>query len=188
MKRFLFIFILLVAGCSNPKNQKQINVFETELGENNVEVLNLLVSDFETNLKELYPELKLKDAYKQYLLDISDKKTKDFQKFKFQTKKTQTKFHESGFWDEIYRYEYYSEDSFTNTIDSTKSLSANNFGKYMAALYEIKDTDSLIYRYWDIREAAGLLPDSMFVDGILYFNPDFDNYFHKRIVVIEYSF
>jgi hypothetical protein len=188
MKRVLFFFVIFLIGCSQPKNQKEIEIFESALGEKNVEVLNLLVYDFETNLLELYPELELKDAYKQYLLDISDEKTKDFQKFLFQTEKTRTRFHESGFWDEIFYYEYYTEDIFNNSIDSTKSLQANNIGKYMIALYEIKNTDSLIYRYWNVREAAGLLSNEFFVKGTLSLNPDFDNYFHKRIVVIEYSF
>lgn len=188
MKKILFFFGLLLIGCNQPKNQKEIDTFESVLGEKNVEVLNLLVYDFETNLKELYPELKIKDAYKQYLLDIIDEQTNDFQKFLFQTEKTQTRFHESGFWDEIYRYEYYSESPFTKEIDSTKRIYVNKIGKYMIALDKIKDTDSLIYKYWKMREIGGLRSNEFFVKGTLSLNPDFDNYFHKRIVVIEYSF
>ena len=58
----------------------------------------------------------------------------------------------------------------------------------MIALDKIKDTDSLIYKYWKMREIGGLRSNEFFVKGTLSLNPDFDNYFHKRIVVIEYSF
>ncbi len=63
----------------------------------------------------------------------------------------------------------------------------NNVGKYMQALYLVKDSDSLIKKYWEKREAVGLMQNEIVVSGILSLNPDFNNYFHKRIVVLEFS-
>ena len=39
MKKILFFFGLLLIGCNQPKNQKEIDTFESVLGEKNVEVL-----------------------------------------------------------------------------------------------------------------------------------------------------
>ena len=58
----------------------------------------------------------------------------------------------------------------------------------MRALYEIKDHDTLIMDYFKRREIGGLMPDEIFVKGILHSKPDFNNYFHKRIVVIEFTY
>jgi hypothetical protein len=58
----------------------------------------------------------------------------------------------------------------------------------MQALYAVKNSDSLINRYWDKREAAGMMPNELIVRGILSSNPDFNDYFHKRIVVLEFSY
>ena len=184
MKKNLLLFYLLILSCSSPKNQEQIDVFEAKLGKENVEVLDLLVDDFEKNLNKQYPKLKLKDAYKKYLLDIKKYKTEDSSKFQFQTKITQTKFHESGLWNEIYKYDFQNS---TNS-DSTKYLVLNNLGKYMVSLDKVKNSDPLIKKFYIIREAAGIIQNEVFANGILSMNPDFDNYFHKRIVVIEFSF
>jgi hypothetical protein len=50
------------------------------------------------------------------------------------------------------------------------------------------DSDSLIKKYWSKREAAGIMQNKIIVDGLLSSKPDFNNYFHKRIVVAEFSF
>lgn len=57
----------------------------------------------------------------------------------------------------------------------------------MQAIYLVKDSDSLIKRYWESRDAVGMMQNELLVNGILSSNPDFNNYFHKRIVVLEFS-
>lgn len=175
MKRSFLLFCLLILSCSSPKNQEQIDVFEAKLGKENVEILDLLVDNFENNLRQVYPKLHLKEAYREYLFDIIYDNFNS-QKLVLITKDTKSIFHNSALWDEVYQ----------NTTN--KGLEINNLGKYMMSLYEIKDSDSLIKKYYTIREAAGIIQNKIFANGILSMNPDFDNYFHKRIVVIEFSY
>lgn len=176
MKKYYLIFvIILTLSCFQKKTEKQITEFESILGERQTKALDNLVFDFEQNLIEIYPDLPIEEGYSQYLIDIKSDTITKWDKFKFQSKNTIMEYYKSGLHDEIYNKD-------------TTFLEANNLGKYMSALYRIKDTDTLIKKYWKIREAAGILPNTMFVDGILCQNPDFKNYFHKRIVVVEFSF
>lgn len=190
MRYFLLFFLLMFFGCASPKEKEQIRIFESTLGNEYVKVLNQLVDDFEKKLKKQYPELDQKEAYKQYLLDISNTDLEDTSKFLFISNTTSKLFRKSGFWNDIYS-ESYSKDLFakdSTKLDSTKHINVNNVGNYMMALHRIKDSDSVINHYYKKREAAGILPNKLFVDGLLSNKPDFDNYIHKRIVVIEYSF
>ena len=115
-------------------------------------------------------------GYQQYLTDLISDSTTDSEKFRFQSDKTNTEFHKSGLWNEIY------------TKDSVSELQINGTGKYMQALYTVKDSDSLIKKYWEKREAAGMIRNELVINGILSLSPDFNDYFHKRIVVLEFSF
>ena len=68
MKKIAFILSTFILSFSI--NSQQI-VFEKTLGKENVETLNLLIEDFETNtLKKKYPSLKIENAYKEFLKDI----------------------------------------------------------------------------------------------------------------------
>ncbi|GGK35684.1 hypothetical protein GCM10007962_32580 [Yeosuana aromativorans] len=175
MRKIYLIFILILTF-NYSQTDSRIKEFEKILGERQTKALNLLVSDFEKNLDTLYPDLSTDKAYKKYLTDIIADSTTDWEKFKFQSDKTNSEFHQSGLWDDIY------------IKDSVTGLRPNAIGNYMRALYKIKDSDTLIKRYWDMRESAGMLSNELFVSGTLSLEPDFNNYFHKRIVVVEYSF
>ena len=175
-KFYLILVLILTFSCSQKQSDNRITEFEKVLGERQTKALDLLVSDFEKNLAKLYPDLPTEKGYRQYLSDLISDSTTDWEKFKFQSDKTNTEFHQSGLWIEIYNK------------DSINGLRPNNIGSYMRALYNIKDSDTLIKRYWDMRENAGMLSNELFVRGTLSLEPDFNDYFHKRIVVIEYSF
>jgi hypothetical protein len=159
--------------------------FEKILGARQTKALNLLVSDFEKNLDKIYPDLPTEKGYHQYLTDIISDETTNWEKFQFQSDKTNAEFHKSGLWDEIYDYSYSSD---LNAKDSTKILDVNFIGKYMLALHQIKDSDSLIKKYWEYRNAGGLMQKEIVVNGIQSLKPNFSDYFHKRIVVVEFSF
>lgn len=154
------------------------------MGKRQTNALNLLVLDFEDNLGEIYLGLPIEKAYQAYMADLlTDKRNLD--KYQFQSKKTNSEFHKSGLWNEVYEYNYtYSLDS----SDSTKTINVNNLGKYMQALYSVKDSDSLIYKYFEKREAAGIMQNEIVINGLLSLNGNFNDYFHKRIVVMEFSF
>ncbi|GAA4281920.1 hypothetical protein [Gaetbulibacter aestuarii] len=173
-KAYLIFILILTFSCSQKDNR--IKKFEKILGEKQTKALNSLVSDFEKNLDKLYPDLSTDQAYRKYLTDIISDSITNWEKFKFQSYKTNSEFHQSGLWNEIY------------VKDSIHGLQVNSIGKYLEALFNVRDSDSLVKKYWDIREAGGLLQNELFVNGVLSSNPDFNNYFHKRIVVLEFSF
>ena len=185
LKTIIYIFVLfLCLGCQNQYNQ-YVDRFEEILGERETEALNLLVSDFETNLEKIYPDLSQQLAYEHYLKDIIDPTEGNWKKFKFQTDKTHNEFINSGLRTEIYIsskvYDDIKEDSIlVNEVNQT--------GKYMRALYTARALDTLIDVSWDKRDAAGLMQNELVVKGLLYYKPDFNNYFHKRIVVVEFSY
>lgn len=177
MKIFrITIILLLTLNCTQKQTDKHIIEFEKILGDEQTKSVNSLVSDFEENLKKIYSDLPTEKAYRKYLNETISDSTTNWDKFKFQSDQTNTEFHKSGLWDEIY------------TKDSVRGLQINQGGKYMRALYTVKDSDSLIHKYWEKREAAGMMKNEFVVRGILTSNPDFNNYFHKRVVVLEFSF
>lgn len=181
---FLLFTLFLLNACSS-KEHEQIQVFETTLGKNKAKALDKLVFDFEKNLAKNYPNKELKEAYKQYLIDIQHTTSRDTLIFDFQSKTTQSSLHKSGLWDELYQHDTLI-DANTNEVFTT--IEVNTTGKYLIALYEVKHSDSLISKYYNIRETAELMHTDFFIDGFLSMDPDFDNYFHKRIAVIEFSY
>ncbi|WP_422104820.1 hypothetical protein [Winogradskyella sp.] len=176
MKKVLIIILILTFSCSQKQRNADVVKFEEVLGERETKCLNLLVSDFEKNLNKIYPDLSVEKAYQQYLTDMISDATSDREKFKFQSRETNIEFHQSGLWKDIY------------TKDSVDGLQVNQAGKYMKALYEIKSSDALINNYWKARNAVGMMQNAIVVSGILSNDPNFRDYFHKRIVVLEFSF
>ncbi|WP_405207194.1 hypothetical protein [Aquimarina sp. LLG6339-5] len=173
-KTYLILFLILTFSCS--QTDSQIAEFEKVMGDKQTKAINLLVSDFEKNLNKTYPDLSIEKGYEQYLNDLISDSTRDWEKFKFQSDKTNLEFHQSGLWDNIY------------SKDSQESLKINTTGKYIEALYSIKKPDPLIKIYREKRKAVGIMQNEILVNGIMDSDPDFNNYFHKRIVVLEFSF
>tara|TARA_R110002020_G_scaffold433490_1_gene643569 strand:- start:1292 stop:1825 length:534 start_codon:yes stop_codon:yes gene_type:complete len=177
MRNFqLIVYLIIIVGCSQKQTDKRIADFEDILGKKETKAVNSLVSDFEKNLDSNYPNLTAQNAYRQYLKDLVSDSTTNWEKFKFQSDQTNMEFHRSGLWNEVY------------IKDSLYGLQVNRVGKYMQALYEVKESDSLINEYWGKREAVGIMSNKNVVSGILSLDPDFNDYFHKRIVVLEFSF
>ncbi len=173
-KTYLILFLILTFSCS--QTDSQIAEFENVMGDRPTKAINLLVSDFEKNLNKIYPDLPIEKGYEQYLNDLISNSAKDWEKFKFQSDKTNLEFRQSGLWDDLY------------SKDSQESLQINTTGKYIQALYSIKKPDPLIKTYREKRKAVGIMQNEILVTGILNSDPDFNNYFHKRIVVLEFSF
>ena len=136
MRKFqLIIFLIFMVGCSQKQTDNRIAEFEKILGNEPTKSVNSLVSDFEENLDKIYPDLPTEKAYRKYLKEMISDSTTNWDKFKFQSDQTNSEFHKSGLWDEIY------------IKDSVYGLQINQGGKYMRALYAVKDSDSLINRY-----------------------------------------
>ncbi|MGB7787119.1 MAG: hypothetical protein WBL27_13540 [Salinimicrobium sp.] len=179
MKSFSFIFLYLISvyfKIEIQNNQNNINEFERRLGKEKVESLNLLVSDFEEKLQKLYPKLSIEEAYKQCLTEIKNDSF-DWSNFNFQTDSTHQKYLESGLRNDLYSH------------DPESGMQINRLGDYMKALYHIKsNADKLTNEYYEDREMAGVLQNKLFAAIILQNDPDFKNYFHKRFVVVEFSY
>jgi len=173
MKSIILLTIILTLSCNSTTNQ--IQVFEDTLGIEEAKALNALVYDFENNLSNIYPNLSLRKAYLQYITDLVSLKMTSFEKFNFQTEKTKSLFKKSGLWNEVHR------------IDTTMAgYQVNVNGKYMRALENIKESDTLVNRYYKSRKKDGIVQDR--IDAILNSKPNFDNYIHKRIVVLEFGY
>ena len=170
----LVIILFLTFSCSQKETDKRITEFESILGKRQTNALNLLVFDFDKNLNRIYPDLETSQAYLKFLTDIKNENITDWNKYKFQSKTTNLEFIKSGLRGEIYRDDY-------------PELETNHAGKYSIALDKLKDSDFLINGYYEVREAVGLINPILFATEILSSNPNFNDYFHKRIVVLEFS-
>ncbi len=179
MKNFSLIFFILISFFPKVEaqtNQNNIKKFERRLGKDKIEALNLLVSDFENKLQKLYPNLSIEDAYKQFLIEVKNK-TFDWSDFNFQTNSTHKKYLESGLRKDLYSH------------DPELGMQINRLGSYMKALYHIKsNADKLTNKYYTVREMAGVIQNKLFASIVLVNDPDFTNYFHKRFVVVEFSY
>lgn len=194
-------FVVLLS-CTQKRIAPDVILFQKELGEENIAMIDLLVEEFEDHLDKHYPDLKISEAYSQLLKDVSDQdRSNDSLLLAFQSKKSHKKLIASSLYNELY-----VKEPFHNRIEGLPEIISppdnniveinepdsvyriNTVGKYMRGLYAIKERDSLIKKYFKIREAFGTLAHYRSAAGILYSNPDFDNYIHKRIVVLEYSY
>ena len=71
-------------------------------------------------------------------------------------------------------------------LEAEKNVITFNInGKFISALEKVKDSDSTIINYLDLKYASRDLSPSFIARVILYDKPDFSDYFVKRIVVAE---
>tara|TARA_R110002020_G_scaffold17804_9_gene63121 strand:+ start:2320 stop:2856 length:537 start_codon:yes stop_codon:yes gene_type:complete len=176
MRKAIILFLTILTFSCQTELDKNIHAFQNILGENKINAINSLVTDFENNLKKNYPKLSVDKAYEKYLTEIISDSTTDFEKFKFQTSNTKSELTKSGLWNEIY------------FKDDNNGLIINETGQYMRGLNYVAKSDMFVKKYYDKRQAAGMMSNKLVVNGILNSNPDFNNYFHKRIVVLEFTF
>ncbi|EAP86323.1 hypothetical protein [Croceibacter atlanticus] len=176
IRKTIIFFLTIVTFSCQTELEKNKHAFQNTLGENKINAINSLVTDFENNLKKNYPKLSIDKAYEQYLTEIISDSTTDFEKFKFQTPNTKSELTKSGLWNEIY------------LKDNNNGLLINVTGQYMRGLNYVAKSDKFVKKYYEKRQTAGMMSNELVVNGILNSNPDFNNYFHKRIVVLEFTF
>lgn len=162
----LFLIIGLTSlTCSN-KIKNEIKTFEKSFGKTNSSKLNAAVDNFEKKLLMLYPDQDINDAYFYFLQEIKENK------LQVELDSTiQEKLQKADFIKEFY------------LMDKNIKQGINYNGKFFIGLKSIEHKDTLIKNYLRILKSAGILSTNNFVDGILSGNPDFNNYFHKRIVI-----
>ena len=97
-----FIFFILIISCSDKKTEINTSEFDKVLGKENIKTLDFLVSDFETDfLKRQYPNLNTENAYRQFLTELRDEKTKDRKNI---SEKARNKFKASDLRLEMYEF------------------------------------------------------------------------------------
>lgn len=202
-------FVVLLS-CTQQRIDPDMAIFQQELGEENIAMIDLLVEEFEDHLDTHYPDLKTSEAYNQLLKDVSDwDTTNDSILVVYQSKKSRENFRASSLYSELYIKEPYigsevekmdklydinitpppgvpNNETKRPTPDTLYSL--NISGKYMQALYTIKKKDSIIEMYYNIRKSYKPVPNDRFSINKLFSNSDFDDYIYKRIIVLENIF
>jgi hypothetical protein len=97
--RIIITFLIAIFFSSCSSEDKDIINFEKRLGPESVEILNILVADFETNyLKKYYKDVSIDEAYLLFLKDI--KKGDSVQEYNY--KKMYEMFKKSKLFSDIY--------------------------------------------------------------------------------------
>lgn len=61
----------------------------------------------------------------------------------------------------------------------------NYRGKYFKALGKVKNTNSFIREYYEVKATVGEISSTLFCGMIIKHKPNFNNYFVKRIIAVE---
>jgi hypothetical protein len=62
----------------------------------------------------------------------------------------------------------------------------NPYGKYLTGLKMIENTNAFLTKYIQMKETAGDISKNILANELLKSNPDFSDYFIKRIIVVEF--
>jgi hypothetical protein len=68
------------------------------------------------------------------------------------------------------------------------SLHFNTYGQFLYGLAKYAPTDSFIIGYVDAKLLVGNISPSMLSDGLMKLNPDLQESFLKRIIVVEFYY
>jgi len=79
-----------------------------------------------------------------------------------------------------------STDSLINRIWST--IDYNLFGKWFKALNSVKANDSIIINYLEFARLSGIVSDAIEANYFLYIDPDINDYFVKRIILVGFLY
>ena len=209
----IFLFITLFAcNQKTEKNEMQIEKFENILGKQETTCLNEIVGDLDNYLAENYPHQNSK--FNEYLVDISESKVDKYWKIdsmkikKYRESnlfgKYDTIFPDSVWYDEqTFKIKYPDFDiveeiiplkriSKETNIDSTINAMRieprfllKTESKFYLALDSIQQSDSLMITYLDAKEVAGHLSPSVLANGLKYYLTESNEYFAKRIFVMD---
>lgn len=166
------VLLLMLTSCLT--RDERISEFQEKLGLEKAQVLNDMVDHFENRLQVLYPKLELKDAYLQLLEDL-EHQALDNTEMQFQWPEALLlKDINSGLQDDFYMQKF-----------NSKTL--NQEGVFFKAMRSQSYYDELIAEYFWVLEQTGRITPSQFASGMLRFDFDPNNFFHKRILVFQFS-
>lgn len=211
MKRiFTFVFFIFFFSCTHGQNSR-VNEFEKTLGKIETGYLNELVNDFDLFLNKKYKDEEFK--FKKYLTEISESNQPDIWKIGKnkleEIKKTNlfakydSIYPDSVWYDNNVFNVSYSDsdlgiinsiafknkesniDSIINSLKSKPRLKEVEPSYFQIALESIVTKDSLIQKYLDARKTAGTISIRLIADGLLYDLKPENEYFAKRIIIMQ---
>tara|TARA_R110002050_G_scaffold108474_2_gene219139 strand:- start:169 stop:879 length:711 start_codon:yes stop_codon:yes gene_type:complete len=213
-KIIIVIFSLIIISCNedSKRNLDSVKKFERILGEKEVSYLDEMIKDFEIFLNQNYPDQELK--FKSYLTDISESqadiyweiKPTDLRKYK--ESRLFNKYNESlpdtvWFDGRTINYEYTEHQVTGEIIPIQKRAKRLNIDSailavknepdffiieqslFNIALDSVRLSDSLINKYLNAKDASGALPPSSLARGISYSLNEENEYFAKRIYIMN---
>ena len=144
-----FIIFILIISCSDKKTENNTSEFDKVIGKENIETLDLLVSDFENNFfKRQYPNLDTEKAYRQFLTELRDEKTENWKSI---SEKARNKFKASDLRLEMYEFPDSVWILKNSTFDKIESDSLNFLKSpfpYVKSRYKYTNPDGTIeYSY-----------------------------------------
>ncbi len=212
MKQVLtFMFLIFFFSYTHGQNAR-INEFENSLVEIETKYLNELVNNFDLFLNNKYKEEEFK--FKKYLTEISDSKQPDIWKINKDKLEEMQKTNLFAKYDSIYPDSVWHDkkmfkvsythlgitntiaitnkenkesniDSIVNYLKSKPRLKEIEPSYFQIALESIITKDSLIQNYLDARKAAGTISIRLIAGGLLRnLKPD-NEYFAKRIIIMQ---
>jgi hypothetical protein len=210
----LFVLIISLVSCNQTieKNSSSIETFEKLLGEPETTYLNEIVSDLNNYLSSNYPDHE--SRFKSYLVDIPELNLIDFYRIDsvklikygesnlfgqyvtffpdsvwYDGLTYKIKFPNSDFITEILpipgKKEKLDIDSIISSLENKPEIVLTEQSKFILALDSIKQSDSLISTYLDVKEALVDLSPSTLSDGIRHYLNDNNEYFAKRILIMD---
>lgn len=207
----LLITVIVLFSCTtNEKTENEwITTFESSLGKRETKYLNEMVNDFDAFLEKKYDDKNSASSVKLYLQELSDNNSGQW---KTDTEKYQ-QYQESNLfakYDTIYPDSVWIEDDLVNVkfeelevIQSIIPLDNENLeslvnelkvkpelnlmsrGNFFEALKSVSDKDSLISNYLSYVEIAGQTSIYLLANGLLYDYKPKNEYFAKRILIME---
>jgi len=215
MRNLTLIFLFITLFACNQKTEKsemQNENFEKLLGKQETTYLNEIIGDFDNFLADNYPDQNSK--FKAYLVDISESKIDDYWRIDSNKMKKYRESNLFGIYDTIFpdsvwfdgqtfkiKYpnfdiveeiiplkrinEVANIDSTINSLRIEPRFLLKEESKFYLALTSIQQSDSLIITYLEAKEAVGNLSPCILANGLKYYLTDSNEYFAKRIFVMD---
>ena len=215
MKYILTLLISVLFFSFTQKNktekEKQINVFESSLGAEETKALNELVKDFDLFLNKKYKNQEFK--FKEYLTEISESGEPDIWKIdknklneikqtnlfaKYDSIYPDSVWYDNGVFNVSYSdselritnsiafiNKATNIDSVINSLMSEPRLKEIEPSYFQISLESVMSGDTLIKNYLDAKKTAGTISIRLVADGLLYRLNSENEYFAKRIFLME---
>jgi len=214
MNKLIILLISIISfSCGNQSENGAIQTFESILGKEKSDGLTQVVDHFESEILDKYETISLEEAYKKYLTNIVESNFVTVEEWLPVQYKRDSIFDlcKCGLVDEVWMkpdtiwvkndrlyISYFSNPEDiefgrkirTTNIDSLISREkntsiANLRGLVHKAFGAISETNELTYWYYDTRNMAGDFSRQITANLMLKNNIDYNDYFVKRIIVIE---